>query len=243
MNLIIDIGNTRVKVCLFDGELIIKQGVDDSLSVDFVSLFCFGFEIENVIISAVSEGAKELYDYFKHIYPNTIILDATIHLPIVNLYETPQSLGHDRIAAAVGANELFPIENVLVIDAGTAITIDFITSKNQFVGGNISPGLNTRFKSLHNYTNKLPLLKSKEIWPILGNNTETAIISGVQQGIVFEIEGYISYFKTQYGAISVVLTGGDSEIFAKQINHTVNVEPYLVFKGLNRIIQYNANNK
>ena len=81
------------------------------------------------------------------------------------------------------------------------------------------------------------------MWSILGKNTETAIISGVQLGIIFEIEGYISYFKTQYGAISVVLTGGDSEIFAKQINHTVNVEPYLVFKGLNRIIQYNANNK
>ena len=240
MNLVVDVGNSRVKTCLFDGETIIKQGVDCKISVESIVAFCSKYTLDNVIISSVTDGAIELYDHFKTHYENTILLDETTRLPIGNLYESPQSLGRDRIAAAVGANELFPDQNALIIDAGTAITFDFVNSLNQFLGGNISPGLNTRFKSLHNYTNKLPLLESKKIWSILGKNTNTAIISGVQQGIVFEIEGYISYFKTQYGEISVVFTGGDAEILAKQIKHSLVIEPYLVFKGLNRIVQYNA---
>jgi type III pantothenate kinase len=243
MNLVVDIGNSKVKMCLFDNGEIIKQGLETVSSIQSILKFCGDYSIEKMIISDVTDTATELWSHFKSIINTCIILNDSTKIPLENRYETPQTLGYDRIAAAVGAQELFPNQNCVIIDAGTAITIDFINQRNQFIGGNISPGLNTRFKSLHNYTNKLPLLESKETWSMLGNNTRNAIISGVQQGIVFELDGYIDYFKTQYGTISVVLTGGDAELFTKNIKSQVTIEPYLIFKGLNRIVDYNATNK
>ena len=240
MNLVVDIGNSRIKFCLFENNTIVKQGVDTRLSLESLESFCAGFEIKNVIISSVSEGAQMVQNYFTARSSHAIVLEHSTRLPISNLYHSPETLGLDRISAAVGAYELFPCRNVLVIDCGTAITFDIINEKAQFIGGNISPGLNTRFKALHNYTNKLPLLESKTSWSVFGNETTSAIISGVQQGITFEINGYIDYVTSQYTNVSVVLTGGDADLFAKQLNHNITVDHYLVFKGLNRIVQYNA---
>jgi len=242
MNLIVDIGNSRVKISIFNGDVIVKQDSLVNPTKESISKFCSGFSIQNAIISSVSEDVLQIIESVSSLCVNCILLDENTALPIDNIYKNPKTLGRDRIAAAVGANEIFPNQNVLIIDAGTAITIDIVTDKNQYLGGNISPGLNTRFKSLHNYTNKLPLLESKNTWSIVGNDTESAIIAGVQQGVIFEIEGYISYFKTLYETISVLITGGDAECIAKHLNHNVIVEPYLVLKGLNRIVLYNANN-
>ena len=243
MNLILDIGNSRTKMCLFNNGNIIKQSTESTTNIHSLLSFCEINTIKNSIISTVSDGAIELYNFLTKQCSKCILLDESTTIPIYNLYETPQTLGRDRIAAAVGAEFLFSNKNILIIDSGTAITIDFITLRKQFIGGNISPGLNTRFKSLHNYTNKLPLLESQEAWPIIGNNTNDAIVAGVQQGIIFEIDGYIDYLKKQYGEILVVLTGGDAELLAKKINTRVIVEPFLVLKGLNRILDYNATKK
>ena len=135
---------------------------------------------------------------------------------------------------------MFPSTNNLIFDFGTAITIDFINANNQYLGGNISPGLNTRFKALHHYTGKLPLIEKNEHFEMTGKTTEEAIISGVQKGIVYEIEGYIREMQSSFANLNVIFTGGDAFFFEKKVKNSIFVEPMLVFFGLNRILEYNA---
>jgi len=241
MNLVVDIGNSRTKICIFNENRIVSQTVCDSFSNEWILELLKKEKIATVLFSTVVQPVDDIKQLiFSHGF-KCIIFDHNTKIPIQNIYKTPYTLGLDRLAAAIGANELLPNQNVVIIDAGTAITIDFINAENQFVGGNISPGLNTRYKALHNYTNKLPLLELRSEWPILGTNTETAISSGVQQGVVFELFGYIDWFIQQYTNVKTIITGGDAEFLAKNIQQSIIVEPDLVLKGLNRIIQYNAN--
>jgi len=241
MNLVIDIGNTRAKLSVFNGNRIVNQTVFNSVTKELIMELLNKNKITTVLFSSVAKNVDPLIDFVNSKGARCIVFDHNTKIPIENTYKTPQTLGLDRLAAAVGANELFPNQNIVIIDAGTAITIDFINAENQFVGGNISPGLNTRYKALHNYTNKLPLLELRNEWSVLGTDTETAITSGVQQGVVFEIFGYIDWFIRQYGNVKTIITGGDAELLAKNIQYSIIVEPDLVLKGLNRIIQYNAN--
>jgi type III pantothenate kinase len=145
----------------------------------------------------------------------------------------------DRLASAIGANHRFPKRNILVIDAGTAITVDFISSEEKYLGGNIIPGMAMRFKGLHEYTNRLPLVKAKNEFPLLGNSTETAILAGVINGIIFELEGYIRLLENKYPELIVMMTGGDADFFAKHLKNNIFVDLNLIFAGLNRIIEYN----
>lgn len=168
-----------------------------------------------------------------------INFDVETSVPIQNRYETPETLGLDRLAAAVGAHEMFPDAHVLVIDAGTAITIDLIM-EGAFIGGSISPGMHLRFESLHRQTKRLPLLKHTADYNYPGRNTHDAVVSGVIQGIVNEIDGTIFSYRKKYSALKVVLTGGDAYIFAEKIKNSIFAEPNLLAKGLNRILIYNV---
>jgi type III pantothenate kinase len=174
---------------------------------------------------------------------NVIFLNENTPVPITTGYETPATLGKDRLAAAVGANYLQPDKNILVIDAGTAITYEFIDSKGVYAGGNISPGLTTRFRALNHFTGKLPLVNETEDVPFIGSNTEMAIIAGVVNGIVFEMDGYIDTLKAQYKDFFVFLTGGHSFYFERRLKNHIFADPNLVLTGLNRILEYNAENK
>lgn len=243
MNLVVDIGNSRTKLYIFNENEIVNKTVCDAVSPELMLELLKKKDIGTVLFSSVARDVDDILDLVIAQGKKGIVFDHNTPIPIQNLYKTPQTLGLDRLAAAVGANELFPNQNIVIIDAGTAITIDFITTENQFIGGNISPGLNTRYKALHNYTNKLPLLELKSEWSVLGSNTETAITSGVQQGIVFELLGYINWFNQQYNNVKTIITGGDAQLLAKKMQQSIIVEPDLVLKGLNRIIQYNANKK
>ena len=170
-------------------------------------------------------------------------LDHLTELPIENLYETPETLGKDRIAAAVGANELFPDQNLLIIDAGTAITYDLVSEKNQFIGGNISPGLEMRFKALNHFTGKLPLVNYSDDFETVGRNTIDAIRAGVQNGILFEIAQTIDLFNRNYQNLHIIMTGGDSYFFDKKLNYSIFVNFNLTLIGLNRILEHNAKKK
>jgi len=172
-----------------------------------------------------------------------IELDHHTDLPIENVYESPETLGKDRLAAAVGANELFPDQNILVIDAGTAITFDLVSERNQFVGGNISPGLEMRFKALNHFTGKLPWVRPSDEFEFIGKNTTDAIRAGVQNGMIYEIGQTIERFNRNYQNLQIIMTGGDSNFFDKKLNYSIFVHFNLTLIGLNRILEHNAKKK
>ena len=196
--------------------------------------------LENIICSTVKSVNKRMENYLKkHWY--FLNLDASTPLPIQNLYGTPKTLGKDRLAAVVGANELFPNQNCLVIDAGTCTTYDLIDAKGNYLGGNITPGLKMRYKAMQHFTAKLPLVDKPETFANgIGNNTVAAMELGGGLGNVLEMEGWIRYFNQQFEGINTTLTGGDAEYFAKRLKTKIFAHSNLVLIGLNKILNYNV---
>jgi type III pantothenate kinase len=240
MNLIIDIGNTVTKLAVFEGNKMLQKSVKEVLNMELLNQYFNDFpEIDAGIICSVADDSREISDYLSSILSFFLELDHHTHLPIKNLYQSRETLGYDRIADAVGAHTKFPGYNVLIIDAGTAITIDFITSKAEFIGGNISPGVILRAKALHKFTSKLPLVQLNKEPELLAKTTEDAIISGILNGAVFEIDGYISTLKKKYKNLKVILTGGDIKYFDKKLKNSIFVDSNLNLTGLNRILDYN----
>jgi type III pantothenate kinase len=200
-------------------------------------------QLNKAILSSVRNVESEITDYLSGNVEFFLEMNNLTRLPIENIYETPETLGKDRLAAAVGANELFPDQNLLIIDAGTAITYDLVSKKNQFVGGNISPGLEMRFKALNHFTGKLPLVSYSDEFQPIGRNTIDAIRAGVQNGILFEMAQTIDLFNRNYQNLHIIMTGGDSIFFDKKLNYSIFVHFNLTLIGLNRILEYNAKKK
>ena len=198
------------------------------------------YDFEHGILSTVIGKNEVLNDYLRGRLRRFIFLDETVKLPITVQYETPETLGKDRLAAAVGANYLEPGKDLLVIDAGTAITYELIEASGAYLGGNISPGMTTRFKALNFYTKKLPLVTEQEEVPLLGTNTESAIQAGVVNGIVYEMDGYIEKLRIKYPNLLVFLTGGHSFYFERRLKNSIFADINLVLTGLNRILEYNV---
>ena len=196
--------------------------------------------LDHVILSSVKKYPAELKTKLSESFNRFIELDASTPLPIENFYQTKETLGKDRIAAAVGAFDLYPNQNVLIIDAGTAITYDIVNANHQYLGGNISPGLSMRFKALHQFTGELPLIEQAEFTKLYGKATREAILAGVQHGVVFEVEKAIETFKEFYDNLKVIITGGDSNFFDKKLKNSFFVHFNLIATGLNRILQHNG---
>ena len=241
MNLIIDFGNTRVKIAVFNNREMIHHVISDTRSVSVFREVLEQFpDIEHAIISSVSDDPGEIRDYLDNVLQTCIELDKNTPLPIENLYQTKESLGYDRIAGVTGAAAKFRGSDILVIDAGTAITYDFINSKGQFLGGSISPGAYTRAKALNKFTARLPVVELNDSWTFPGTTTEEAILTGIMAGIVYEMDGYIYDLKTKYPGLKTVLTGGDNKLFDKKLKNSIFVDSNLNLYGLNRILEYNA---
>jgi type III pantothenate kinase len=241
MNLVIDIGNTRTKFSVFNrGEVIITVPVNEFLPEHIDVLQNEHPALQKVILSAVKDYPQELKSALQNKFEYFIELNEHTPLPIENCYKTPETLGKDRIAAAVGGFDLYPDTNLLIIDAGTAITYDIVNDKHQFLGGNISPGIEMRFKALHQFTGKLPLVKQQNFGKLYGTSTEEAIRAGVQNGVVFEIDKAIDTFKEFYKNLKVIITGGDAEFFDKKLKNSFFVNFNLTALGLNRILEYNG---
>ena len=246
MNLIIDIGNSYTKVAIFYENKVIF--VSEKLRNDYESvikllndIFSEFKVIKKCILSSVISKDEELIQFLTKQPFLFMKMTNSTKIPIKNLYKTPQTLGKDRLAAVVGANNIFPDKNVLVFDAGTALTIDFINSKNEYEGGNISPGLKMRFRALHEFTQKLPELNPEnDINFLLGRTTNEAIIAGVQNSLIFEIQNYISIFEDKYPDLKIFFTGGDTIFFENKLKKNIFAKPNLVLTGLNRILEYNV---
>ena len=241
MNLVIDIGNTRTKFSVFNrGEVLITVPVDAFKTSHIEVLKNEHPELKKVILSSVKSYPDELKEELQKQFETFIELNTQTPLPIENCYQSRETLGNDRIAAAVGAYDLHPNTNVLIIDAGTAITYDFLNDRNQYLGGNISPGVEMRFNALHHFTGKLPLIKPQELNKLFGTTTTEAIQAGVQNGICYEVDKTIDNFKEFYSNLKVIITGGDANFFDKKLKNSFFVHFNLIALGLNRILEYNG---
>jgi type III pantothenate kinase len=236
----IDQGNSSTKVGIFDKNVLLKTFTFSAFGTDEIVNLFGKYPIDACILSSVILENEAIIKLLKSKSKYLITLSQSTPIPIKNNYKTPETLGKDRIAAVVGASYLKPDTDILVIDAGTAITYDFVTAKKVYKGGNIAPGLNLRLRSLHEFTQKLPLVEATFNSPLLGNSTETALISGALHGIVFEIDGYINTLKIKYPQLSIFLTGGSTFYFDNKLKSPIFVEKNLVLIGLNRILQYNV---
>jgi type III pantothenate kinase len=243
-NLVIDIGNTLIKVAVFRQDDLLQfeqyQAVDNAVLPALISKY----HIKRAIISSVRNETGAWRDA---IAANIEVTNFSTEMSvgIINHYRTPNTLGPDRLAAVIGAHKLYPAENTMIIGAGTAITYDYVDAGGNYFGGSISPGLNMRYKALNYYTGALPLLApDTEFNEGYGNDTAGAIRSGVQNGIKFELNGFIDSYHKDAKGMNIILTGGDSIFFDTLLKNSIFAtciknEPYLVLKGLNAVIQYN----
>jgi len=239
MNLIFDIGNSSTKMAVFNGHEKVTVFRSKEFSCEKLEKKLSRYKIDKAIISSVRNTPDYIYDLLTVNIPEVHILSHKSRLPFKIEYDTPETLGSDRIAAVAGANNLFPGADILVIDAGTAITYDFMSS-DIYKGGNISPGLNMRFKALHKFTGKLPLVSPTVNYSFPGRNTTDAIAAGVITGVIYEINEYIRTFEKKQTEFKIVLTGGDSGYIKDKINHSYIYVPDIVIDGLNYILEYNA---
>jgi type III pantothenate kinase len=241
MNLIIDAGNTRIKVAVFEQSTLIEVVViDKKRFLSEIKKIVKKHEIFTAILSSVSILSEKKIEKLKKTL-NLIILSSTTDVPFINLYETPKTLGVDRIALVSGAVKKFPNKNVLIIDAGTCITFDFVNDKSTYFGGAISLGVEMRYKALHAFTSKLPILEKDYPKIFIGSNTIESINSGVVNGVIQEIEGVINQYKKKFINLTVVLTGGDTNFLAKQLKSSIFAHQNFLLEGLNEILIFNKN--
>lgn len=238
MNLILDFGNTLQKIAVFDKKELFEVKSFKSINLNDIKTFIKNYEIKSAIISSVINYPNEITDFLKNKF-RFIELSSQTPIPVSNKYKTPNTLGNDRLAVIVGANAQFPSADVLVIEAGTCITYDFINSNNEYLGGSISPGINMRFKALHNFTDKLPFVEVNDIKILTGQTTEESISSGVENGVLTEVDGIIQLYKEKYSTLKTIISGGDINFFDKKLKNSIFAVSNIVLKGLNEILNFN----
>ncbi|MEO1624046.1 MAG: type III pantothenate kinase [Bacteroidota bacterium] len=240
LNLIIDIGNTRSKIGVFKNEEMVHTTIwQKGWSLEKLKRFLRKYEITHAALSTVA-GVSSSIEALLSECTHYLKLSYKTPLPIQNAYKSPKTLGRDRLAAVVGAYSLYPDEACLVIDAGTCITYDLIDRDRVYQGGNISPGLEMRFRAMHEFTAGLPLLKRRHHSGLIGQSTKSAMRTGSQWGCLFEIDGFITQYRRQFGKLRVVMTGGSADYLANHLKTKIFVHPNLVLEGLNEILNYNV---
>lgn len=241
MNLVIDEGNTRVKAAWFSGSELQKLESFDVGALQSLK-FWNDLKADNILLSSVKRTRDEFFDFLGNKSDNIFFLDHKTALPIKVAYKTPETLGNDRIAGVVAASDLYPDKPALVIDAGTCITYDFISAEKIFEGGGISPGIHLRFKALHNYTARLPLIEGfPEQLALIGQSTEESMKSGVVNGVKAEVKALIEDYTNKFPELITLLTGGDAFLFETNSKSNIFAQPNLVLHGLNKILSHNAN--
>ena len=234
--IVLDLGNTIMKLALFNND-----------QLQFVNRYAYDeidklhVELErhdaNIIVSSVISDEQLDPILIKN---HSFYLLKNLQLPFKNKYATPNTLGKDRIALAAAAVSEFKNKNTLVLDIGTCLTYEMVTETSEYLGGAISPGMQMRFKSLNRFTEGLPLINSKKPVDLIGNTTETNILSGVINGMKEEMDGTINTYKARFSKLNVVLTGGDQVFFAECLKNNFFARPEFLLKGLNFIAELNA---
>ncbi|MEQ8470126.1 MAG: type III pantothenate kinase [Marinoscillum sp.] len=236
-NVVVDIGNSKIKSALFEGDEL-KSKIQTYRLQDLLDHY--GFGSHQWIFSSVNNSNQEITEIFNQ--ESHLILSRETPLPIVLNYDTPETLGVDRVAAAVGGSYNYPEKNVLIIDAGTCITYDVVSKVGAFEGGVIAPGLQMRMKSMNHYTKRLPDISedwSQIMLKNLGKSTRECLLAGSFAAIVHEMNGFIDQFKKEYPELVVILTGGDANYFESKVKAPIFADFDLVLRGLNRILNHN----
>ena len=242
MFLVIDVGNSRVKLAVFEKDSLIEQMAfpQDVFNKYLTNYLKKNSNINTLIISSVGKLEKDSFVAFEKEY-NVVFVTKEFNFPFNNLYNSPDTLGIDRMVLAGGSVLQFPNKNRLIIDAGTCVTYDFIDENDNYLGGAISPGIRLRYESLYNYTSKLPLLIKSEPKNSIGNSTNESIHSGVVNGLTFEIDGFINDNYRLNKNFIIILTGGDAEFLAKRLKNTIFANSNFLLESLYQIYQYNRN--
>lgn len=242
MNLIIDVGNSFVKIAVFQEDELVEKSVvgNDETEKKILHLFSRYPKIKHAILSSVSN--------ISFIWPKLLLekvrivtLDSSLDLPFKNRYATPETLGNDRKALIAAAMKNYSSKNVLVIDAGTCITYDFKNGMDEYLGGGISPGVRMRYKALNTFTSRLPLLETSNAVNLVGNSTVDSIHSGVIFGIIKEIEGIIGEYEARFKDLSIIITGGDAHFLSMRLKNVIFANSNFLLEGLNNILEFNIN--
>ena len=243
MVLTVDVGNTRIKAAVFEGSTVLENFVFDKNELEKkIKKILKKFQnCSDLVIASVGNIEKQSFLAFEN-QLNLHFLSHEDRFPFINKYATPKTLGIDRMVLAAGATLQYPKQNRLVIDAGTCITYDFIDENDQYLGGAISPGFRLRYEALHNFTARLPLLTLEEPESYIGNTTAQSIHSGVVNGFVYEIDGFIDEYRANFANFIIILTGGDAEFLAKRLKNTIFANSNFLLESLNQTFQYKINN-
>jgi type III pantothenate kinase len=236
----LDIGNTRSKLGLFESQQKIKV-VNIGRTIADLETAVEQYQIQDLIVSSVS-GDLVNDEELVHKLNQFIWLTHNTPLPITLDYHTPETLGRDRVATAVGAWSIYKDEPTAtcIIDAGTCITMDIVTGDGRYLGGSICPGITMRLKAMNNFTSNLPFVELKDWEPGLGKTTEEALLLGAGQGVICEIDGFIAKMNRQFSKLTVILTGGDADLIEKKLESKIFLHPELLFVGLREILKFNA---
>lgn len=239
-NLVIDIGNTRVKYGIFHQDELVEEQLGATVKLEDISRLATNHRVENIIYSSVAEFWPQEWTALLEQNYRVWGLNEHTALPFVNAYATPATLGKDRLAAVAGAQYLYPTSNCLVIDAGTCVTMDILRADATYLGGNISPGVRMRLRAMHEFTARLPLVEPSEAAQIWGTSTTTALQNGGGLGVALEIEALVNRLKKEWPDLKALLTGGDAGFLANSIECEIFVHSNLVLYGLHKILTYNV---
>ena len=241
MDLVIDLGNTNKKLALFQNGKLAELHLLADITTKFIRELIERVPgIEHCILSSVINHTASFTRFLAGQF-NFIELHENTPVPIINLYKQPDTLGKDRLAAAVAGASIFPGKDVLVINMGSCITYDFISDQSEYLGGAISPGMKMRFLALNTFTGKLPLVTHKEKFELIGSDTESSVLSGVLNGISCELEGTVTQYLSKYSGLKVILSGGDLIYFDKRLKISIFAVPNVVLQGLFQILAFNVN--
>ena len=239
MNLVIDFGNTLLKIAYYDTAVLKDRFVYDKTEIPMLTQQLQNHKFDTCILSSVIDIDVFFIDFLRSISKEFILFSHEFPLPIKLSYQTPTTLGNDRLALAAGAYFRFPSQNALVISAGSCITYDFVDEKAVYHGGAISPGIQMRFKALNHFTDKLPLVEQDQYdMKLTGNTTAESIIIGVQMGLAFEIKSFIDAYQKRFKDLMIILCGGDTNYFVKKLKNITFADEYFSLFSLNQIVLF-----
>ncbi|MFM9007063.1 MAG: type III pantothenate kinase [Bacteroidota bacterium] len=235
MDLVVDVGNTAVKLAVYRNAEPIARVSFPLGSGREMTAWLKQFDLHRSLLVSVVAPPEPLVEYLRSA-TDFHLFDGNTALPVRNEYATAATLGKDRLVNACAAASLYPAQDVLIIDAGTCLKFDLVTSDGRYLGGSIAPGLSMRFEALHDYCPALPRVEPEGESPLTGNSTDTSIRSGVLNGITAEISGMINRYRAEYPGIHVVLTGGDTDTLVNRLQKDIFAVPGLTLHGLHAIL-------
>ncbi len=238
MTICFDFGNTRLKYGIFENAQLVAQDVLNDYQPETLKKLLDQYQPQRTVLSSVIHHGQEVEEILAS-RSELLMINANIKLPFKTPVGKPEDIGADRLAISAYACTYFPRQNNLVIAVGSCITYNFINKYHYFLGGGISPGMEMRFKSMHDLTAFLPMIKRNWEFPLIGYDTRTNILSGVMLGMSREISGIIEEYDNKFFNFNVLLTGGDTANFARHIKYKIFADPALVLKGLYAISEFN----